>query len=59
MDGNQHVTKSTHSYADCNLIEIFYIRDKFCKYFAPELKKHTLGAPDKRHCNRPSRMIVR
>lgn len=39
-----------------NLIEIFCILDEFCKYFAPELKKYTLGAPDKRHRNRPSRM---
>lgn len=39
-----------------NLIEIFCILDEFCKYFAPELKKHTLGTPDKRHRNRPSRM---
>ena len=28
---------------DANLIEIFCILDEFCKYFAPELKKHTLG----------------
>ena len=39
-----------------NLIEIFCILDEFCKYFAPELKKHTLGAPAKRHRNCPSRM---
>ena len=25
-----------------NLIEIFCFLDEFCKYFAPELKKHTL-----------------
>ena len=24
-----------------NLIEIFCILDEFCKFFAPELKKHT------------------
>ena len=28
--------------ADANIIEIFCILDEFCKYFAPELKKHTL-----------------
>ena len=27
---------------DTNIIEIFCILDEFCKYFAPELKKHTL-----------------
>ena len=26
---------------DTNLIEIFCIFDDFCKYFTPELKKHT------------------
>ena len=26
---------------DANLIEIFCILDEFCKYLAPELKKHT------------------
>ena len=41
---------------DANLIEIFCILDEFCKYFAPELKKHTLKVPGKRHRNRPSRM---
>lgn len=41
---------------DANLIEIFCIFDEFCKYFAPELKKHTLKVPGKRHRNRPSRM---
>ena len=25
-----------------NLIEIFCILDEFCKFFAPELKKHTI-----------------
>ena len=25
-----------------NLIEIFCILDEFCKFFAPELKKHIL-----------------
>lgn len=41
---------------DTNLIEIFCIFDDFCKYFTPELKKHTLQVPDKRHRNRASRM---
>lgn len=39
-----------------NLIEIFWIFDDFCKYFTPELKKHTLEVPGKRHHNRASRM---
>lgn len=39
-----------------NLIEIFCILDEFCKFFAPELKKHTIQVPGKRHRNRPSRM---
>ena len=33
---------------DTNLIEIFCIFDDFCKYFTPELKKHTLQVPGKR-----------
>ena len=33
---------------DTNLIEIFCIFDDFCKYFTPELKKHTLQVPNKR-----------
>ena len=41
---------------DTNLIEIFCIFDDFCKYFTPELKKHTLQVPGKRHRNRASRM---
>ncbi len=41
---------------DTNLIEIFCIFDDFCKYFTPELKKHTLRVPGKRHRNRASRM---
>ena len=41
---------------DTNLIEIFCIFDDFCKYFTPELKKHTLQVPGKRHRNRSSRM---
>lgn len=41
---------------DANLVEIFCILDEFCKYFAPELKKHTLQVPGKRHRNRSSRM---
>ena len=39
-----------------NLIEIFCILDEFCKFFAPELKKHTIQVPGKSHRNRPSRM---
>ena len=39
-----------------NLIEIFCILDEFCKYFEPELRRHTLGTPGKRHRNRPCRM---
>lgn len=39
-----------------NIIEIFCILDEFCKYFTPELKKHTLQVPGKRHRNRTSRM---
>ena len=41
---------------DTNLIEIFCIFDDFCKYFTPELKKHTLQVPGQRHRNRASRM---
>ena len=41
---------------DTNLIEIFCIFDDFCKYFTPELKKHTLQVHGKRHRNRASRM---
>lgn len=41
---------------DANLIEIFCILDEFCKYFAPELKKHTLDTSGKRRRNRPCRM---
>ena len=37
---------------DTNLIEIFCIFDDFYKYFTPELKKHTLEVPNKRHHNR-------
>ena len=39
-----------------NLIEIFCILDEFCKFFAPELKKHQLEVPGKRHRNRPCRL---
>ena len=39
-----------------NLIEIFCILDEFCKYFEPELRRHTLETPGKRHRNRPCRM---
>ena len=41
---------------DANLIEIFCILDEFCKYFTPELKKHTLDTCGKRRRNRPCRM---
>ena len=41
---------------DTNLIEIFCIFNKFCKYFTPELKKHTLQVLGKRHCSRASCM---
>ena len=41
---------------DANLIEIFCILDEFCKYLAPELKKHTLDTSGKRRRNRPCRM---
>ena len=41
---------------DTNLVEIFCILDEFCKYFAPELKRHTIQTEGKRHRNRPSRM---
>lgn len=37
---------------DANLIENFCIFDEFCKYLAPELKKHTLDISGKRHRNR-------
>ena len=33
---------------NANIIEIFCILDEFCKYFTPELKKHTLDTGDKR-----------
>ena len=38
--------------SDANLIEIFCILDEFCKYFTPELKKHTLDTCGKRRRNR-------
>ena len=41
---------------DANLIENFCILDEFCKYFAPELKKHTLDTCGKRRRNRPCLM---
>ena len=41
---------------DANIIEIFCILDEFCKYFSPELKKHRLSVPGKRHRNRPCLM---
>ena len=39
-----------------DLIEIFCILDEFCKYFEPELRRHTLEPPGKRHRDRPCRM---
>ena len=39
-----------------NIIEIFCILDEFCKYFEPELQKHTLSVSGRRHRNRPGRM---
>ena len=39
-----------------DLIEIFCILDEFCKYFEPELRRHTLETPGKRHRDRPCRM---
>ena len=42
--------------SDANLIEIFCILDEFCKYFTPELKKHTLDTCGKRRRNRPCLM---
>jgi hypothetical protein len=41
---------------DANLVEIFCILDEFCKCFTPELKKHQLPAPEKRHRNRKCRL---
>lgn len=41
---------------DANLVEIFCILDEFCKYFTPELKKHQLSSPEKRHRNRKCRL---
>ena len=41
---------------NANIIEIFCILDEFCKYFTPELKKHTLDTGNKRRRNRPCRM---
>ena len=41
---------------DANLMEIFCILDEFCKFFAPELKKHLIFEPGKRHRNRPRRL---
>ena len=37
---------------DANSIESFSILDEFCKYFAPELGKHTLDTSGKRRRNR-------
>ena len=41
---------------EVKLIEIFCILDEFCKYLAPELKKHALDTCGKRHRNRPCLM---
>ena len=41
---------------NANIIEIFCILDEFCKYFTPELKKHTLDTCGKRRRNRPCLM---
>ena len=41
---------------DANLIDIFCILDEFCKFLAPELKKHLISEPGKRHRNRPRRL---
>lgn len=39
-----------------NIVEIFCIFDEFCKIFEPELKKHLIDVPGKRHRNRPCRV---
>lgn len=39
-----------------NLVEIYCIFDEFCKVFEPELKKHIIANPEKRHRNRPCRV---
>lgn len=36
-----------------NLIEIFCILDEFCKFFAPEVKKHWIDVPEQCRRNRP------
>ena len=41
---------------EVKLIEIFCILDEFCKYLAPELKKHALATRGKRRRNRPCLM---
>jgi hypothetical protein len=41
---------------DANLIEIFCILDESCKYFNPELKKHLISEPGRRHHNRLCRL---
>ena len=41
---------------EVKLIEIFCILDEFCKYLAPELKKHALDSRGKRRRNRPCLM---
>lgn len=38
--------------ANTNLIEIFCILDEFCKFFAPQFKKHQTDIPGKRRRNR-------
>ena len=44
--------KTSIPMTDANSIEIFSILDEFCKYFAPELGKHTLDTSGKRRRNR-------
>ena len=39
-----------------NLVEIFCIFDEFCKIFDPELKKHLVDTPGKKHRKRKNRM---
>ena len=39
-----------------NLVEIFCLFDEFCKIFEPELKKHLVEVPGKKHRNRKKRM---
>ena len=59
----KQIQNNNHSYDDCIFNRNFLYsrrvveqKEKFCKYFAPELKRHTLEVPGKHHRNRPSRM---